>query len=250
MKISDRDKLLILLLILACVIGLPIYFLIVPSNKNIKSYEEEFNNLGERYEYLKGLYENKDFYEAQITSLNVKRDQLIEVYAPGLRQENTIMFLREIELSDKPITMLTESFAPYIETKITDDYVNEAGETVEGLSALSTSTAVFYNGEYEDVKALLDYIFKNNQKMLISSITMTLQENNKIAGTFVLNQFAIVGEGRNLDSCSVPSMEHGSVDNRIFGVNYDENGNPVGSDAEDISEADIVEEIDASEDAE
>lgn len=228
MKISDRDKLLILILILACVIGLPIYFLIVPSSKQIKAYEAEFESLGERYEYLKGLYENKAFYESEITSLTAKRDSLISDYAPGIRQENIIMFLRAIELSENPIEMKIETFNSYNRTKITDDYTNAEGEVVQGLTALNTSTTVSYVAEYEDVKVLLDYIFKENKKMNISSISMQIDpQTNQLKGIFVLDQYAITGEGRELESCFIPEVEHGLVNNRLFNVYYDKDGKPL-----------------------
>lgn len=247
MKISDRDKLLILLLILACVIGLPIYFLIVPSSKQTKAYENEFNELGERYEYLKGLYENKEFYEGSIATLNTKRDELIKVYAPGLRQENTIMFLRNIELSENPINMKIESFNEYTTTPITEGHTDENGEWIDGLTAVNTSTTVTYSAEYEDIKLFLDYIFKNNEKMNVSSIDMQLDpSNNQLKGIFVLDQYAITGEGRHLDSCEIPAVDHGVDNNRLFDLILGPDGKPLSASAEEESVEESNEAADAS----
>ena len=53
MKISDRDKKLILFVLLVAVIALPIFLFIRPKNDKIKEMEAELVSINDRYNYLK-----------------------------------------------------------------------------------------------------------------------------------------------------------------------------------------------------
>ena len=55
MKISDRDKKLILFVLLVAVIALPIFLFIRPKIDKIKEMEAELVSINERYNYLKEL---------------------------------------------------------------------------------------------------------------------------------------------------------------------------------------------------
>nr|MCR4648693.1 hypothetical protein [Lachnospiraceae bacterium] len=147
MKISDRDKLLILVVVFIALIALPIFLFIRPKNEKIKGMDAELVSLNERYNYLKDLSEKQPFYEAEIARLNEERTNLINGFAEGLKQENTIMFLRKIE-KDFPLQMNTETFSAYEETPVTEGAVNPSTGQVEGdLTALKTSTVVSYQCE-------------------------------------------------------------------------------------------------------
>jgi hypothetical protein len=53
----------------------------------------------------------------------------------------------------------------------------------------------------------------NKNKMVITSLSADQSdENGVITGVFVLNQYAVSGEGRELEPAKIPSMDHG-VDN-------------------------------------
>ncbi len=241
MKISDRDKKLILFVILAAVIALPIFFFIRPKNEKIKELDAELININERYAYLKELSALQPEYEAKIEELNKERDEFINEFAKGIKLENTIMFLRAVELSSSPVTMTTISFGGNEETPVTEDSVDENGNFVPGLTALRSDTAVAYSAEYSDIKEFLDYIFNYKDKMAISSINMNLDtSNNKIIGSFTLTQFAITGEGREVETSKIPPMSLGN--DRIFRLILDEEGEPLQSE-----EAPLDEDVDTSE---
>lgn len=246
MKISDRDKKLILFVILAAIIALPIFFFIRPKNEKIKELDSELVSINERYAYLKELSALQPEYEAKIDQLNKERDEFINGFAKGIKLENTIMFLRAVELSDKPVSMSSISFGGNEETPVTADSVDENGNFVPGLTALRSDTAVAYSAEYSDIKDFLDYIFNYKDKMAVSSINMTLDTvNNKIDGTFTLTQFAITGEGREVESTKIPAMSLGT--DRVFPLILDEDGEPLQSEEitleEEAEVSDNVEEV-------
>ena len=70
MKISDRDKILILGVLFLAITLLPIFFFIRPKNQDIDALNTELEGLNERYSYLKNLDEKRPTYEAEIERLN------------------------------------------------------------------------------------------------------------------------------------------------------------------------------------
>lgn len=201
MKISDRDKKLIMFILLAAIIALPIVFFIKPKSEAIKGMDVELESLNERYNYLKTLYEKKPFYESEIVRLNDERSQMLMGFAPGIKQENIIMFLRGIELSI-PVSMHTEDFSGIGKTEVSE---------ADSLYALNTATSVNYTCDYDSIKSFLNTIFSNNEKMIISSIDMNYEPaDGTISGIFVLEQFAIDGTGKELEDANIPKINHGN----------------------------------------
>ena len=224
MKISDRDKKLILFVLLVAIIALPIFFFIRPKNEQIKAMDNDLVSLNERYNYLKDLSAKQPEYERLIGELNAKRDEMIKDFAGGIKLENTIMFLRNIEISDNPVYMSVISFGDAEETQVTEAYVDETGSYVDGLTALKVPTTITYSADYKDIKEFLNYIFTYKDKMSVSRISMTLDRGtNQITGVVVVDQYAISGNGREVEKAPIPSMLHGT--DRLFELIYDEEGN-------------------------
>ncbi|MCR5847091.1 MAG: hypothetical protein K6G75_03080 [Lachnospiraceae bacterium] len=224
MKISDRDKKLILFVLLAAIICLPIFLFIRPTNTKIKDMDAELVGLNERFEYLRDLSEKQPAYEAKIKELNAERDKMISEYAGGILQENTVMFLRGIETYQYPVIATTIAFSEDEETPITEASVNDQGEYVEGLTAIKSSALVNFKGEYRNCVEMINYIFTYKEKMNISSISMELDKaTNEIKGTYQLDQYAISGNGKTVSGPTIPSMNYGAT--RLFELIRDEEGN-------------------------
>ncbi|SDI90342.1 hypothetical protein SAMN04487760_101151 [Lachnospiraceae bacterium G41] len=252
MKISDRDKKLILFVLLVAVIALPIFLFIKPKNQSIKDLDAELVGLNDRYNYLKELSEKQPGYEAKIAELNQERDKMIQEFAGGIKLENTIMFLRGVELSDSPVRSMVISFMADEETPITEASVNENGEYVEPLVAIKSSANVVYKGQYDDVKEFINFIYNYEDKMNISSISLSLDHStNEINGSFTLDQYAISGNGKDVKNANIPSMEHGT--DRLFELVLDNDGNPLTPESKlgiKVDEEEIEEEVEVIENTE
>ena len=217
MKISDRDFKLIMIVIIAVVIALPILFVIRPTKEKIDAVTAEIATLSERQSYLSQLDANRSFYLDSIDLLNKERNKLIEGYAEGIKGENSIMFLANTE-RDIPIKMKAIAFVEEEPTAISEGYTNENGEYVEGLAAITQTATVAYLDKYENVKSFLSYIKNSKTRMVVKSISMKLNtETGLIDGVFVLDQYAISGEGRTLKKAVIPEFTRGMEN--IFG-NY------------------------------
>ena len=216
MKLSDRDLKLLVILLIAVVIACPILFVLRPYNKKIEETESHISELKERQAFLAKLNENRQFYNESIALLTEERGKIVENYAKGLRDENNVVFLANVE-KQIPIAMNTLSFSVSDPTVISETTVDENGETVEGLTAMTSYTVVNYITSYDSLKDFLNYILTYPDKMVVTSITADQDDGNgAISGTFTLNQYAVSGEGRELEDAKIPSFDHG-VDN-MFGV--------------------------------
>ena len=226
MKISDRDKKLILFVLLIAIIALPIFLFIKPKSDAIKELDGQLVSINERYDYLKGLSEKQEDYEKKIVELNAERDQMIADFAGGVLFENTIMFIRNTEIKfNNNFRAQVMAFAEDEETVITDPSVDpNTGEYVEGLTAIKSTTTIDYCGEYNEIKEFINYIFHYKDKMILSTVTMDLdKETNMIIGTVVLDQYAISGNGKEVKRTDIPDMIHGS--DRLYDLILDEEGN-------------------------
>ena len=93
----------------------------------------------------------------------------------------------------------------------------------------------------------INYIFNYKDKMVLSSITMELNGGtNQITGTFMLDQYAISGNGKEVPPVKIPKIETGT--NRLFDLILDEEGNPLtpesalGIKVEEEEEVEVTEE--------
>ena len=198
MKLSDRDKKLILGILLIAIIVLPIFLFIRPKIDKIKELDNELVTLNDRYNYLKDLDTKRPFYESEIARLNEERKDLVKGFAKGILQENTIMFLRDAELSF-PIEMSAENFGAY-ETTVVDSE----------LTALTTTTGVSYECDYTQIKDFIDYIFTYSDKMTIPNISMKYNgDTGKINGSFDISEFAFINDEEQVEQHPIPKIDRG-----------------------------------------
>lgn len=216
MKISDRDKKIIVILLIAAVIALPYVFLIKPTGEKQAALEGEIATLQSRYDALCALNEQREFYLEEIERLTTEREKLIESYAPGIRQENIIMFLREIELTF-PMDMSAIGFGYNMVTPISAETVDAEGNVIGAVDAIKNQTTITYKCDYETIKKFLDFTLTNEYRMVVSSVTISYDPGTgKVGGAIILDQFAITGDGRVLPPADIPAMEHGNES--IFGT--------------------------------
>ena len=216
MRLSDRDLKLLVIVLIAVVIACPIIFVLRPYNEKIKETQSHIDTLKERQSFLAKLNENRQFYNDSIVLLTNERQKIVEDFAEGLRAENTIMFLANTE-QQIPIAMKSVSFSEGEPVTISEAYVNENGEAVEGLTAVTSYSSVSYSSDYFALKDFLKYILDLDKRTVVTSIVMNQDdETGLINGNLSISHYAVTGEGRELAPANIPSMEHGVE--RIFGI--------------------------------
>ena len=216
MKLSNRDKKIILIIVIALIVALPYLFVIKPTNENKAAVESEIADLQTRYDELKVLNDQRKTFEDGIVNMNKEMDEVMLGYAEDIKKENTIMFLRGIELNT-PLFMKTVSFAGTVVTPLNPGTVDTEGNVVGKSDGLKSQVAISYVGSYEAVKQVLAYVAGLDDRMVISSIDIVYDSNTGLhTGNMILDQYAITGDGRELEAAQVPAMPHGNES--IFGT--------------------------------
>ncbi len=220
MKISDRDKKIIVIIFIALVVALPYLLIVKPTNEKIETVEGEIAALQTRYDELKVMEEQRGFFESEIVRMNNESNDIIANYAPDIRQENVVMFLRGLELNI-PISMPSVSFGGNAVTPVLAGTVDEAGNVTGAVNAIKTQTSVTYVCEYQNIKDFLAYIIANEEvngeRMVTSTVNISYDSAvGLVTGAFVLDQFAVTTDDRELEAAVIPAMPHGNES--IFGT--------------------------------
>ena len=147
MKLSDRDKKLLLVLAIVAIICIPYFLISGPISEKNTAVKAEVDTLQSRYDYLKGLYDQKDFFVSETMNYETQRAELISRFPEDIEQEAVIYFIHNTE-ELLPVTMaqvgLGEITAGSISGATTTATSNVVGEVTgtEGTTAADTATTV------------------------------------------------------------------------------------------------------------
>lgn len=223
---SDRDKKIIIVLLIAMILILPYVFYVKDTRVNTETVNVEITTLQARLDYLKMLDNRRGDYIEETERLNKERDDIIDSFPAGIAPENYTMFLLQTEYSSDlvpleeteyytysaatsgkavdengqytallqlqyPILFDNVSYVPNIETPIS------SGETDTGYVALTNSSALTYRCYYGGVKYLLEYLMDYEDPMIYRTITMEFDpETGVMVGAIQLDQYAVAGADR------------------------------------------------------
>lgn len=210
---SDRDKKIIIFLLIVMVTVLPYVFYIKNTKLATEATLTEVESLQARYAELEAMNQNRKYWEDEIDRLHKEMLAIIETFPAGIDSANYTMFLLQTEYSSDvieneetgekelqyPIIFDTVAFGENIGTPIATD------ETDTGYVALTNVSAVTYACYYDGMKYLLEYIMEYKDPMIYSSIDMEFDDKTGVlTGTILLSQYAIAGADREL---SAPEFE-------------------------------------------
>lgn len=225
MKLSERDKKLLVILGIVAIVALPIFFIIMPLKGKIDDTKGEIATLQERYNYLSGLADQIPFFREETEKYKVQMAEIIEKFPEGIKQENTIMFLLETERNipislyqvsfnandSVPIGTVNSDLSSHIETTQT------LGKNYEGVH---TQETVGFRVPYPYFKQFINYIEQWEDRLTISNLAASYTlENNEVVGSFTINQYAVLVQGRELEEAEI-DVRRGT--HNIFSANEED----------------------------
>ncbi len=215
MKLSNRDKKLLLILGILVVVLIPVFFIFKPFSEKAAALKEENIQLKARLDELDVLYQNKDAYIGAIAKMDENAQLIMEGFDEGLDQENIIMFIHHAE-DDMPFVIEKMIFGEAVTTVLKAPSVDAEGNATQGLQFLSKQTTVEFNTTYQGLKNHLAYIRDNADRMNLSGVHVEYDEaTGRLAGSFILTQYAFTGDGRVYEDAGIPALERGN--DSIFG---------------------------------
>ena len=237
MKLTEKDKNLLLILAVIAAFCLPLVLLVQPAMNKCEALTREISELQSRKSYLDQIVAAGSTYQEEAENIAVKKEELMNRFPSDIPQEASLLFMDNIE-KKLPISLYQVGFGEDVAMQMTSAPTQEAIDQVEadtgdvtddsvyadttsqtavtsGLTGISTSTDFSYTAGYEEFKEFLDYIENYNDRMVITSLTASYaMDMNQVNGNFTLIQYALKGEDRNPVSFLEPEMLQGT--NNIF----------------------------------
>lgn len=234
MKLSERDKKLLLVLAVVAVIFLPYFFVIQPGLDKSETLSQEVLKLKDKVRYLQELALNEERYGEDAEAMAMQEAELLNQFPSELLQEANIMFIHNTEQLI-PLSLYQVSFGDDVAAQITSAAEEEAIDAVEqemgdvtndsviedntttvklggGLTGMQTKTTFSYDAGYDEFKSFLEYILTYHDRMVITSLDASYAgEMNIVNGSFTLAQYALKGEERNAVSFLEPNMLQGTT---------------------------------------
>ena len=201
MAISDRDKKLVILLLIAAILGGSYWGFTKLSEKN-KQYEADVRAYSIKYSDLVNKNANKKTYEADIVENTAAFNKVLSDFNTSLSQEQTLVFLSAVE-KNTGVWLMQQSLESVSQVyqfgRITSTNPAKSGQRVYVTDnvGISTKTNVSYECSYDQLKDVLTYLRENGKKVTINSMSYTYAPAlDKVTGTMSLSLYAIQGSER------------------------------------------------------
>ena len=242
LSISDRDKKLVLVLLIVVILG-GAFFLFDKISTSNDEYDRQYKELSDKYSDLTIKNAKKKVYIDDTDKYNKMYDEVLAKYNTGLSEEQTLVFLGMVEketgvwLKQMAFTAVTPV---YTFGNVTSTNPATPGKRVysSDYRGISTMLNVSYECLYDDFKKVIEYLKEYGKKVTVSNISFSYSEaTDMVSGTMQMNFYAVTGKDRennglNIKDVSVgtdnifssdtfsPSVTNGSVRDRII-VDHD-----------------------------
>lgn len=205
MKLSQKDKRLLFVLIILAIIALPYFLVIRPLTTKTDTLTSEVTSLESQYKKLSDMNENREIYIANTQQTIADKQEIINLFPASIKQEAVLKFIYETE-QNVNVILATVGMSANVETPITEDTSLEAG-----ITAVSTSTQLTYSCSYENFKRLIAYIEGYADRMVITDISASYDEaSDTMSGGFSLNQFALSSTDRTPEEINLIGIPTGT----------------------------------------
>lgn len=225
MRLEEKDKKLLIILGIIAIVLLPLFFVVRPLNEKIEATEAEIVTLEERLAYLEELYSKMHFFREGTQEFKENIADIIALFPEDIQQENTIMFLSETERI-MPISLYQVAFQENtnIEIGTVQSDLSSVMETTQTLGqdfdGVSTQQTIAYRVPYAYYKEFINYIEQWEDRLTFSNMSAAYTlDTDEVVGSFVITQYAITGEGRELVEAET-NVEHGT--DNIFSANEED----------------------------
>ena len=184
-----------------------------------KSIESQYN---ERQTYYNSLLEkdaNRQQYIADTEKYKADYEAVLAEFPSELYQDNTIMYLQGVKDKYKfnfpTVTMgeetlfytlgagavgdvtVADNSSASTDAAASDVTIDESAATASGYNCYSASFPVTYEGDYKDIKDVIDYIKNGDYRMTLDDVTIAFNEQTgKYEGDMTITSYAVNGDDR------------------------------------------------------
>lgn len=200
-KLSNRDKMILWVVASVAVILVAYFFGYTKIMEQVNVYQAKLNTAQSRYRELYAKNQNKEQYENDTAMYKSRFNSILMGYENGASQDNSLMFLRDIEKTTGGwIKSTTFSTTSPIHTfgSISSTNPNKAGTKAynSDMVGYKTTLTLSYEAQYNDFKELITYINNYYSKNTIDSISMAYGDDDTVSGTMTVSTYCITGSNR------------------------------------------------------
>lgn len=189
---SNREKQLIGLVVVLLALLVMYYSLYRPMTNRRDQLESDIAALESQLVDVRAEYEKMPEYKEGIVMAKANIESIEEDYPTGLSQESGFKLVFDIEETFDEFIFANMNFSTVETIRSSDDKNNE--NTLYGLKQVLSSNLSF---EYDELKDFLAFINEYPQRTVLTSLNMSLnEENGEIESGVILNQYAISGGDR------------------------------------------------------
>ena len=217
-SITKGQRNLLLFILGIAILVLPIRFLAMSNFDDKKSFESQYN---ERQTYYNSLLEkdaNRQQYIADTEKYKADYEAVLAEFPSELYQDNTMgeetLFYTLGAGAVGDVTVADNSSAS-TDAAASDVTIDESAATASGYNCYSASFPVTYEGDYKDIKDVIDYIKNGDYRMTLDNVTIAFNDQTgKYEGDMTITSYAVNGDDRTTDHADV-NVQTGT--NNIFG---------------------------------
>lgn len=215
LSISERDKTLLCVVACLIVVFLSWFYGFKGFNEKKDALDKEIATLQVKYKDLQEKQENKDKYEEEAVVYEAYFEAMLERYATGTSQKDTIIFASELEVNTgvwaKSVT-LNEADTIHTFGQISSSNPDKSGSVYStDLKGLKKTTTYIYECTYDELKVLLEYFENYETKYTIDSISMSYSaEEELVSGSLTVSQYVITGKDREFEEIMIENVQTGT----------------------------------------
>ena len=245
-----KNEIMLLLIVFGILSMLGSWQLIYKNNQTkaqeINTQNEELQKTVDRLEILNG---KQSEYIAGTELMKATGDAIIDSFASGVRVEDQVMYLYNMELVDAndvkvpSVILQPGQIVPYAGTLTTEEGYELQDDGIGMYRLESTVTLTTTNN---GLKNVLNYIYGMDSRKSVSTVTLTTSDKGYLSGIMQLDFFYLTGTEMPYVEQNISGVSTGTTN--IFGVL---NGSAVqsvgGQDGEDdeVAAEDENEDVDA-----
>lgn len=198
---SDRDKRLLLILLIVAIIGGSFWVFKKTSEGNLE-YENQVRELTQRHSDLVAKNATKNTYIKNTEENTALFNKVFADFNTSLSQEQTLLFLSAVEkntgvwLKQQSLDAVSQV---YQFGRIGSSNPSNSGSTVYTTDnvGIVTNSNVSYECTYDQLKDVLTYLRENGKKVTINSMSYSYAPaTDTVTGTMSLSFYAIQGSDR------------------------------------------------------
>ena len=237
-SITKGQRNLLLFILGVAILILPIRFIAMNNFDEKKTIDNEYNDQQTYYNSLLEKDANRQQYIDDTENYKKEYEAILAEFPSELYQDNTIMYLQNVKDKYKfnfpSVTMGEETLFYTLGTGAVGDVtvdtaastdsssdnssdvkLDDSSATVSGYNCYSASFPVSYEGDYKDIKDVIDFIKNGDERMTLDEVSIAFNDQTgKYEGDMTITSYAVNGEDRTTDHADV-NVQIGT--NNIFG---------------------------------